>query len=110
ILAVANLVKSKRLDIVIGAFSRIAPEFPDVALLIAGEGPERKRIEELSGLHHLDGRVQLLGSVQPRDMASLYLECEFTVLGTDREGMPNCVLESLSFGKPVVATRVGGIP
>ena len=52
----------------------------------------------------------LQGSVPHSALADLYRAADVSILASDREGMPNVVLESLACGTPVVATRVGGVP
>ncbi len=52
-------------------------------------------------------RVRFLGGVAPERMPTLYSAADCLVLASQREGMPNVLLESLACGTPVIATRVG---
>lgn len=83
---------------------------PDMELLIAGEGPERGRLEALIDRLGLRDRVRLLGA-QPHDqLAALYSAADATVLASSREGWANVLLESMACGTPVVASNIWGNP
>ncbi|HEX5352522.1 MAG TPA: TIGR03088 family PEP-CTERM/XrtA system glycosyltransferase [Rhodanobacteraceae bacterium] len=96
----------------IASFKLLCDSSPDadarLRLVIVGEGPERRRLEQqIAGLN-LGGRVRLLGKRE--DVAALLAEWDLFVLSSVAEGMPNAVLEAMASGLPVVATNVGGIP
>lgn len=57
---------------------------------------------------HLQDRFHLLGF--RNDVAELLQAADALVLSSAWEGLPNSVMEALSAGKPIVATRVGGVP
>ena len=81
---------------------------PDARFLIVGDGPGapalRQRIEALG----LQGRILLTGFLS--DPRNAYGALDVLVISSSTEGLPNVLLEAFAFGKPVVATRVGGIP
>lgn len=104
--SVGNLIPLKGHDIAIRA---IAP-LPDVRLLIAGQGPERKRLEQLAASTGVGDRVRLVGQLAQPDLRSLYSATDCLVLASEREGWPNVILEAMACGASVVATRVGAIP
>lgn len=105
-LTVGHLIELKGVDIAIEALARV----PHATLLIAGNGPEerklRRRVDRLS----LDARVCFLGAVARAKLCEYYNAADAMVLASSREGMPNVVLEALACGTPVLATPVGGIP
>jgi glycosyltransferase involved in cell wall biosynthesis len=76
--------------------------------LFCGEGPCRNALEEEAKHLGILDRVQFLG--HRRDIMEIYQIMDLLVLPSHTEGLPNAVLEALSCGKPVVATRVGGVP
>ena len=77
-------------------------------ILIVGEGPERKTLETLSVDMGLSRYVILLGhQAQVHDYLHLM---DVFVLTSLHEGIPIALLEALALRKPVVATRVGGVP
>ena len=86
-------------------------DIPDAKLLIAGDGPERERIEAYISEHKLDGRITLLG-YQNQDSIHKYItNSRFVVIPSIcNENCPYSVLEAMEIGKPIVASRMGGIP
>jgi glycosyltransferase involved in cell wall biosynthesis len=76
----------------------------DVSLLIAGDGDERARLEQLAG-----PRVRFLGP-QPRErVLELFRAADASILSSSWENFPHTVVEALATGTPVIATRVGGV-
>ena len=91
--------------------SRLIDNLPECNLNfhITGAGPLRDQIQALSGrTWGLEQPFELSG-IQD-DMTSIYGSTDILVLTSDYEGTPNVILEAMSFGIPVVATRVGGVP
>jgi glycosyltransferase involved in cell wall biosynthesis len=84
-------------------------EVPAVTLVVAGDGPERARLERRAGELGLDGRVRFLGSV-PRDtVLRLFRAADASILPSAWENFPHTVVEALAVGTPVIATRTGGV-
>ncbi len=107
IAAVGRLVPQKGFDVLLEAFARVP--IP-VDLLIAGEGPERPRLEILRERLGLRGRVHLLGTMDPATVASLYRGAALVAVPSRWEGLPLVCLEAMATGRAVVASRVDGIP
>ena len=112
ILSVGNLTLNKGFDRVLIAFRNILAEEEKLRLqlVIAGEGPFRKNLEEMSASFGLGERVQFVGNIPHLDLAQWYSAADVFCLFSRQEGCPNVVLESLACGTPVVATPVGEIP
>lgn len=87
----------------IDAFARLSKLRPDCHLLIVGDGPERKQLEQLK----IDG-VHLLG--MRNDVAAILKQLDIFVLPSLNEGISNTILEAMAVGLPIVATAVGGTP
>jgi len=81
---------------------------PDGQCLIAGDGPERKWLEDRVARSPRQNLFSLLGARD--DVPRLLAAADLLMLTSRSEGMPNSVLEAMSAGLPVVATRVGGLP
>lgn len=77
-------------------------------LLVAGDGPLRAVLEQEASLLGIADRVEFLGF--RKDVGELYAGALGLCLPSLKEGLPNAVLEALSSGLPVVASRVGGVP
>jgi glycosyltransferase involved in cell wall biosynthesis len=104
-LALARLVPIKGLDRAIEA-ARIA----NVALVIAGEGPERATLERRAA----GANVRFVGHVSGEDRLALLRGCDAFLapsraLGARTEGTPTAVLEALAASLPIVGTRIAGI-
>lgn len=84
-----------------------APNGRQPTLVIAGDGALRQQIEARIQQPDLAGRVRLLG-VQPARQVFALGQC--VVVPSLAESLPYVVLEAAAAGKPVIATRVGGIP
>ncbi len=110
VLYVGNLKRDKGVIDLVVAFVRIAARRPEVDLEILGTGPVRAEIEELCRRHGLRERVHIRGVRTHDEIAAWIASCDLLALPSYAEGVPNVVLEALAAGRPVVATRVGGIP
>lgn len=77
---------------------------------IAGEGPERRRLESLIRQNGLEERVTLLGHVARAQMPSLYDRADVVVLTSRSEGIPLVLMEAMARGKVVLAPAITGIP
>jgi glycosyltransferase involved in cell wall biosynthesis len=108
ILSVARLVPDKDHDTLIAAFSQVAAAFPQAELWLLGDGPRRAAIEALAARTLPPGRVRFWPG-QPDIRPFLHQAC-LLVLSSRYEALPNVVLEAMSAGLPVAATRVGGLP
>jgi glycosyltransferase involved in cell wall biosynthesis len=106
LVSVGGLIPRKRHDLTIAALAKL----PAWRLLIAGEGPERPRLEALAAGLGLADRVRFLGSVPHAQLAPLYTAADISVLASEREGWANVLLESMACGTPAVASRIPGNP
>lgn len=77
---------------------------------IAGEGPERRRLEFLIHKYGLENRVTLLGHVPRVQMDSLYNRADVVLLTSRSEGIPLVLMEAMAQGKIVLAPAITGIP
>jgi glycosyltransferase involved in cell wall biosynthesis len=107
ILVAARLVPIKGVDVALAAFRHLRTP---ARLVIAGDGPERARLER-----DAPARVRFLGAVDTRARDQLLREASLVVVPSRvlpngrSEGMPMIALEALAAGVPVVASAVGGL-
>ena len=106
LLSVGHLIERKGHELVIGAL----PLLPHFRLLIAGDGPERGRLENLSNALKVSDRVTFLGALPHEQLHKIYAAADALVLASSREGWPNVLLESMACGTPVVASNIWGNP
>ncbi len=104
----ASLRVEKALEVMISATGQLVQTFPDVHLVIAGDGPQREVLEAHTASAGLTGHVHFLG--ERRDVTPILKTVNVGALSSDWEGMPLFVLECMATGTPVVATNVGGLP
>jgi glycosyltransferase involved in cell wall biosynthesis len=104
VLALGRLDRQKGQTYLLDAIAGI----PDATLVLAGEGPERARLELRAQKLGLERRVRLLGNRS--DVPALLAACDVLVQpSASFEGCPLAVLEAMAAGRPVVATDVGGV-
>jgi glycosyltransferase involved in cell wall biosynthesis len=80
-----------------------------VVLLIAGEGPDRGPLERLAAELGIGDRVRFLGPQPRRAVLELFRAADAAVLSSSWENFPHTVVEALTVGTPVLATRAGGV-
>ncbi|HEX8372802.1 MAG TPA: glycosyltransferase [Chthoniobacterales bacterium] len=112
----SRLIEKKGLDVAIRAFATFAREFPMSEFIIAGEGPFKKRLENLAAELKVKDQVHFAGFLPQKTLHELYERSHVFVhpsqvgVNGDQEGVPNAMLEAMVTGMPVIATRHGGIP
>lgn len=104
VVSVGALIPRKGHDIVVDAVATL----PQATLLIAGEGPERARLEAQIARLGLGDRVRLLGSVAHDELPPLLAAADVMALASASEGLANAWVEALACGTPIVITDVGG--
>lgn len=94
----------------IRAFARVARQFDDAQLTVAGAGPERDALERLCQQLGVAQRVTFVGNIDNARMRRLFEESHI-LLNTSRvDNQPVSILEAFASGVAVVSTAVGGIP
>ena len=102
--SVGALIPRKGHEIVIGAVARL----PAVSLHIAGDGPERPRLQALIDALNVGDRVRLLGPVPHSALPSLLAAADVMALASSSEGLANAWVEALASGTPIVVPDAGG--
>ncbi len=105
---VGRLFPEKGVDILLKSFCRLQKMFPDLFLLVVGDGPERGRLESLSESLGVGDHVFFTGVLE--NVVPAFRVMDIFVIPSLREGLPNVILEAIFFGKRVVATDVGSVP
>jgi len=97
----------KGVDLLIDAFHGIADAIPDVRLRLVGYFPDAEELERRAKGHP---RISIEKAVKSPEALRLISRCSVLVLPSRTEAMGRVLLEAMATGKPVVASRVDGIP
>ena len=108
ILGIGRHVPQKGFDVLLQAFAQAEQTSHD--LLLAGDGPERTVLEQLTAELCLGDRVRFVGRADRPLAVSLFQGCSFFVLPSRLEPQGIVNLEAMAAGKAVLASRVGGVP
>lgn len=108
IVAAGRLARQKGFDVLLAALPEVEASLRGVHCTIAGEGPERGALERAIAAAGVGATVRLIG--YRSDMAPLLATADAVTAPSRAEGLPLLLLEAMALGRPVVATRVGGVP
>ena len=104
ILSVNRLDRAKRIDLLIEA----AAQSPGLRVVIAGDGPDRERLEQLARERGLDGRATFAGRVSDAELADLYARCLGVYYAPVDEDYGLATVEAFTAGKPVLTAADSG--
>ncbi len=107
ILNVGRLCKQKNQKLVIKAFSIFIKTNKDYKLYLCGDGPDKKKLEDYVKNLNLKKNVIFFG--WKKDLTKIYSKAKLFVLTSLYEGMPNCLIEAISYGIPSISTDVSGV-
>ena len=110
VLCLGRLVPDKGFDLAVAAFAPLVRRFPRARLVIAGDGPARPDLEQQAVALGLTEVIDFLGWVDPDAVPALMNSVTLVVMPSRHEGFGGVALEAALMARPVVATRVGGLP
>lgn len=105
---VARLVPIKGHEFLVKAAPLVLQHYPDTTFLLIGDGPLRKKLENLA--QQLNFFDKIVFSGMREDIPRLLNAIDIFVLPSLNEGMGRVLIEAMVLAKPIVATRVGGVP
>jgi glycosyltransferase involved in cell wall biosynthesis len=105
---IASLWPWKAHNVFLRAAATLLKELPDTYFVIAGDGPERNKLERMARNLGVTDHVRFLGRVD--DVPALLQSLDLSVLTSVTEAFPLALLESMAAARPVVATSVGSVP
>jgi glycosyltransferase involved in cell wall biosynthesis len=105
---IGRMTGVKRTEDVLLAFRRLREQGVDACLCMVGDGPDRDSVETQAYRLGIIRDCLFLGYQD--DVAPFYAAFDALVLPSANEGTPVSAIEALASGRPVVATRVGGVP
>lgn len=107
VVCVANLRPVKNHRLLLESVAAIRSAFPEVRLVLVGDGPSAGALERQAEEMRLTEQVMFLG--QRSDAWRFHAAGDVSVLASVSEGFPNALVEAQALGVPVVATAVGGV-
>ncbi|MFA6339076.1 MAG: glycosyltransferase family 4 protein [Candidatus Paceibacterota bacterium] len=110
VISAGRLVPWKGFDALIGLMIPLIKKFPDIILVIIGDGPDEARLEKTINLLNLEKKVFLLGRLSQEILSQHIKASDVFVLNTAYEGLSHQLLEVMAIGTPIITTDVGGNP
>ena len=105
-----NLETIYGIDTAIRAAAILRRDFPDLAVSIAGTGPQREELERLAAELGLGDSVRFTGRLDVTQIAALYARADVALNPSRADNTPASLLEAAACGVPIVSTDVGGVP
>ncbi len=108
LLYAGRLIEKKNIDKLIDVVARLKDDFPQIGLVIAGDGPYKMELLKQAERLNILNSLTFLGYV--KDINLIYYSCDIFVLPSQTEGLPISLLEAMAFSLPIVISSVGSIP
>ncbi|ADL33129.1 glycosyl transferase GT4 family [Butyrivibrio proteoclasticus B316] len=112
LLFVSRLIERKGLQDIIPQLSEIQQQSQNIGknikFQIVGDGPYRETLEKLTEVHNLQDVVAFYGQKNKKELPEFYRNADIFVFPSRKEGMPNVVLEAMSYGLPILMTPCQG--
>jgi glycosyltransferase involved in cell wall biosynthesis len=102
-----RLVKRKRVDVLLRAIADAVKSRPDIIVIILGHGEMKEDLERLAAELGIQKNMMFRSFV--RNIRDYLHITDIFVFPSEKEGMPNAVLEAMACGLPVIASRIGGV-
>lgn len=110
VLCLGRFGPEKRFDLAVSAFAELRKSFAGVQLTMAGDGPLRAQLQQQCEMLGLGDSVRFVGMVPTESIWDLLNQATMVVLPSRTEGLPLVALEASLMQRPVIASRVGGLP
>lgn len=110
LLCIGRLCEQKGQLLLLDAMKQLHDEGINCKLILAGDGPMRKDVENRIAAYQLNNVVEITGWISSEQVKSLLIESRGMVLPSFAEGLPVVIMEALALRRPVISTYVAGIP
>ncbi|SDX03383.1 Glycosyltransferase involved in cell wall bisynthesis [Ruegeria halocynthiae] len=107
---VGRLCEAKAQHVLVEAFSEIVAENPEANLILIGDGDQRHLVESTIKRLNLGRNVELAGWRSNQEVLAAIKSARALLLPSLAEGLPVVIMESFALGRPVLTTRINGIP
>ncbi len=114
VLGLGRLVYKKGFAVLLDAWPQVLAQHPQALLVLVGYGDLREQLEQQAARLGIAGQVHFTGQLERQRAAAYLAAADVFALpivrdqGTD--GLPNVLLEAMGAGRPIVASRVAGVP
>lgn len=105
-----RMSEEKGLRYLLDAMPAVLAEYPPTTLTLVGDGPLREILQQQVERLDINASVSFSGRVTHEEVVGYLCEADVFVFPSLNEGLPLSILEAMSVGLPVIASRVGGIP
>jgi glycosyltransferase involved in cell wall biosynthesis len=110
IVSAGRLVPWKGMKELIETMPAVLSAVPDAHLVIVGDGPEKKNLEDFTATLGLSDNVTFTGKLGQKDLFDYVKSADVFALNTAYEGLSHQILETMALGTPVITTNIGGNP
>lgn len=110
VFACRQLIPRKGIRFLVEAMAMLKTDYPDLQLVVAGDGMERDSLEALSQDLGVEDRVHLIGWVPNASLPDYFRSAIFSVIPSIEEGFGIPAAEAMGCEIPVIATDAGGLP
>jgi glycosyltransferase involved in cell wall biosynthesis len=110
ITTIARLYVTKGLTYLLEAIAHVRKCHPNTQFRVYGSGPLREELMTYAATLGLDGAAIFVGTFERSELPGLMAETDLFVLPSILEGLPVTIVEAMAYGRPIIATTVGGIP
>jgi glycosyltransferase involved in cell wall biosynthesis len=98
----------KGVEALLFVIAELVKKYPSTIFEVLGDGPEDKKLKELTHKLNIEPNVKFRGRVSEKDSHIIFARSTIFVLNTNYEGLPHSVLNAMRAGLPVITTSVGG--
>jgi len=107
-----RLVKRKGIDLLLNVFSALSKSFPELHLLLLGSGANQidsveEEVMRYKKMDFFKNRITWIAD--DKDTPKYYQASDVFILPSEREGLPNVLLEAMASGLPCIASSIGGV-
>lgn len=110
VLFIGRLAAAKGVPVLLEAFTTLFATYPDARLTLVGDGPARAALTARARELGLADAVRFTGYLSQDEVAAELARCDLFALPSFAEGVPVVLMEAMASARPVLATRIAGIP
>ncbi len=110
LLTICRLTAWKGVDGLIMVLPKLLKDFPNLKLMVVGEGSQKGKLQDLARQLKVEEAVVWVGRVAQNQIVNFLQAADIFILNSFYEGLSHTLLEAMSLGKPIIASRAGGNP